>query len=225
MQLLGGNNMLVFAFKKCLLCNFLLVLIFLFMTDSMAFAKKNEASIILPISTAEFPPFKFTEHSSGKIIGFDTEIMTEVFKSMGITPQIHMLPFKRADLETRIGNYAAYYTFTKNDERLKDYYYSNPISAVQDFIFFKKSRNISWDKYEDLMNYRLGYSQKYNYDNKFIETIKKKYPILHEKNEKLLLTLLANDRVDMIICEVSVCSYLIKKNPEKFHLHRKNKIQ
>jgi len=186
------------------------------MNQTAALAKNDTPTTILPISTAEFPPFKFKDPSSGKIIGFDTEIITEVFNSMGITPKIFMVPFKRADEKTREGQYAAYYTFTKNADREKYYYFSDPISAVQDFIFFKKSKKISWDKYEDLINYSLGYSSKYNYDKKFLSTVKEKYPILHENNEKHLLSLLVNNRFDMIICEVSVCSYLIKENPVEF---------
>ncbi len=186
------------------------------MCSSLAFAERTKPSINLPISTAEFPPFKFTDQKTGKIVGFDTDIITKVFYSIGIAPQISVLPFHRADIATRKGKYAAYYTFTKNADREKDYFFSDPISSVQDFIFFLKSSNISWEKYKDLLNYSLGYSAKYNYDKKFISGIKNKFPIMNDEPEKHLLSLLTRKRFDMIICEVSVCSYLIKQNPEKF---------
>ncbi len=170
----------------------------------------------LPIATAEFPPFKFVDSKTGQISGFDTEIITSVFKSMGTMPRITMLPFKRADRMTRQGKFAAYYTFTKNQDREKDYFLSDPISSVQDFIFFNKETNIKWKTYDDLADYRLGYSSKYNYDASFLNTIKRKSPITHDKNEEFLMTLLTHKRLDMIICEASVCSYLKKNNPEKF---------
>ena len=194
----------------------LVTAIILILNSSFLFASYHKVPTILPISTASFPPFKFKDQATGKIIGFDTEIITAVFKSMNITPKIQMLPFIRADKKTRVGEYAAYYTFTKNLDREKDYYFSDPISSVQDLIFFKKSTKISWSTYGDLSQYSLGYSEKYNYDQKFLDAIKNKFPVLRENNEEHLLTLLVNDRFDMIICEASVCSYLIKKNPQQF---------
>jgi len=201
---------------KCFVNICLLTAIFIFFNSSVLFANKHKSLKTIPISTASFPPFKFRDQGTGKIIGFDTEIITEVFKSMNITPKITMLPFIRADRKTRAGEYAAYYTFTKNIDREKDYHFSDPISSVQDLLFFKKSTNISWNSYSDLSQYKLGYSKKYNYDKKFLDAIKYKFPVLSENNEKHLLNLLINNRFDMIICEVSVCSYLIKKNPIKF---------
>ncbi len=194
----------------------LLTVLIFFFNSSVLFANEHKSPNVIPISTASFPPFKFRDQDTGKIIGFDTEIITEVFKSMNITPKITMLPFIRADRKTRAGEYAAYYTFTKNVDREKYYHFSDPISSVQDLLFFKKSTNISWSRYSDLSQYKLGYSEKYNYDKKFLDAIKNKFPVLRENNEKHLLNLLVNNRVDMIICEASVCSYLIKKNPIKF---------
>jgi len=205
-----------FQIDKYFVNTYLITAIILIMNSSVLLASYHKASVILPISTASFPPFKFRDKDTGKIIGFDTEIITAVFKSMNITLKIRMLPFIRADKKTREGNYAAYYTFTKNVDREKDYYFSNPISSVQDLLFFKKSKNISWSNYSDLSEYKLGYSEKYNYDKKFLNAIKNKFPVLSENNEEHLLNLLVNNRFDMMICEASVCSYLIKKNPKKF---------
>ncbi len=202
--------------KKQILINVTIGLAIFIMNSSFVCAESYMQSNSIPISTAEFPPFKYADNETGEIVGFDTEIITEVFKSMGLTIEISMMPFTRADILTRKGEYAAYYTFTKNADREKDYYFSEPISSVQDFIFFNKSLNISWEKYEDLKDYRLGYSLKYNYDDKFLNAINKKMSVVYEKNEEYLLKLLKHDRFDMIICEASVCSYLIKKHPKQY---------
>lgn len=170
----------------------------------------------LPVATAEFPPFKFVDKGSQKITGSDTEIIAAVFKSIGIQPKISMLPFKRADKLTRDGKFAAYYTFTKNSKREKEYLFSDPISSVQDVLFKSKSLNLSWKKYADLANRSLGYSEQYNYDQDFLSAIKDKSPIASENPEEQLLTMLQGKRFDMIICEVSVCSYIILKNSKRF---------
>lgn len=173
----------------------------------------------LPITTAEFPPFKYTDPASGKVVGFDTEIITNVLNRIGIDPIITVLPFKRSEHLARMGKFAAYYTFTKNPEREKHYYYSEPISAVQDFIFFRKDSDITWETYGDLEDYNLGYSAKYNYDQEFLNSIKYKHPIapVQGNNEENLLSMLSSKRFDMIICEASVCAFLIKNNPVKFN--------
>ena len=202
--------------KNLYTLKFSVVLILIFGNYQFAFSENIRFPTEISISTAEFPPFKFEDPNSGRIEGFDTEIITAVFESMGISVHITMLPFKRADRLTRQGNYAAYYSFTKNSDREKDYYFSDPISSVQDFIFFNKESYIKWETYNDLAEYHLGYTSKYNYDKAFLDAVKKKTPVTHEKNEEFLLMLLSNKRFDMIICEASVCSFLIKNNPEKY---------
>lgn len=169
----------------------------------------------LPIVTGEFPPFSFKHPTTEKIIGFNTEIITEVFKSMGKTPNISFSVFKRAYISTKEGEYAAYFALTKNPQREKDFYFSDPISSVQDVIFKLKSEPITWETYKDLAHYTLGYSDKYNYDQIFLATIQKKDSMSGDNPEYRLLKKLALRRIDIVICEISVCSYIIHHNLEE----------
>lgn len=196
---------------------FLQVACLLFFFVLYPLARANEATPkALPIATASFPPFKYIDPATGDVTGFDTEIIRAVFNEMGITPQITMMPFQRADILTRRGDYAAYYTFTRNPDREKDYFFSAPISSVQDVIFKKNTLQITWENYDDLADYLLGYSKRYNYDPYFLKAIKNKLPVIDNENERQLLNLLANNRVQIVICEKSVCSHLIDRYPKSF---------
>ncbi|ARU54505.1 PAAT family ABC transporter substrate-binding protein [Oleiphilus messinensis] len=178
--------------------------------------RADESIRHLPIATASFPPFKFQNPESGEIVGFDTEVVRRVFQSMGIEAEVSIMPFQRADILTRRGKYAAYYSFTKNPDREQHYYFSAPISSVQDVIFKKKTLPLQWLHYADLANYRLGFSQRYNYDPDFLSVMEDKVPVVDDENEKQLLYLLTKERVDIAICEKSVCGFLINQNPVQF---------
>ena len=186
----------------------------LLLVTLLAYFASPSSSKVLPIATAEFPPFKYIDSATGKVIGSDTEIIRRVFQTMNIEVEIRNMPFKRADHDTRKGKYAAYYTFTKNQERETAYYFSDPISAVQDVLFKRKTSKIAWEKYEDLADYKLGYSSKYNYDKKFMASVKNKQATASSKAEEQLLKKLAKGRVDMVICEVTVCSWILDQSPE-----------
>ncbi|GAH33930.1 unnamed protein product, partial [marine sediment metagenome] len=113
-------------------------------------------------------------------------------------------------------------TFTKNTKRKEFYLFSDPISTVKDVFYKIKHRNITWDTFDNLKNYSVGYSQGYNYDPVFLEAIKMKKFIAKAfvplgTAELTHLKRLILGRTDLIICEVSLCQYLIKTNTPEFH--------
>lgn len=174
----------------------------------------------LLIGVAEFPPFKYTA-PNGKIVGSDTEIVEQVFKRMGYTPVIQMQSWKRVQFGAEKGDYAAIYTFTRTPEREKIYFFSDPINTVKDVLYKKKVSKLSWDTLDDLKSFRVGASGGYGYAPIF------KYAVEQNKfasfNEELKsppelwgLRALMAGRIDVFICEVSVCQYLISTNSPEF---------
>ncbi len=201
--------------------------------------EENEVEHAKPsitIVTADFPPFKFLEGE--EIIGLDTEIILAVFDRMVYEVTVEMLPFKRADLETRNGKYAAYYTFTYNDDRGKDYLFTDPISAVQNVFFYdtylliKKIRD--WETLDFLEGLRVGVSANYNYEPEFMELWRPADQPLWKPDEegfvrifdaeevfgmspeKQHLLNLADGIIDTFISEISVGNYFREQDLEKF---------
>ncbi len=213
------------------------------MTEPEGGLGENEVAHAKPsitIVTADFPPFKFLEGE--EIIGLDTEIILAVFDRMGYEVTVEMLPFKRADLETRNGRYAAYYTFTYNDDRGKDYLFTNPISAVQNVFFYDKSRLNDpkvqkvrdWKTLDFLEGLEVGVSTNYNYEPEFMKLwrpagqpqwkpneegfvrIFNAQEITDMSPEKQHLLKLAHGRIHTFISEISVGNYFREQDLEKF---------
>ncbi len=174
------------------------------------------ADKVLPIGVAEFPPFKYLSED-GKIIGADTEIVEQVILRMGYTPDIQMQPWKRVQQSGEIGQFAAIYSFTKTPEREQFYYFSDPINTVKDVFFKLKKNNTDWNNLEDLRHVRIAVSAGYSYAEVFKDAIKQKkleavYETTNTTPEIVNLRNLVRERIDLTICEVSVCSYLIKSH-------------
>jgi polar amino acid transport system substrate-binding protein len=194
----------------------------------------------ITIVTADFPPFKFKVGE--KIVGLDTEIILAVFDRMGYDVSVEMKPFLRADLETRKGNYAAYYTFTYNDDRGKDYLYTSPISAVQNVFFYDKSRLNDpmvqkvrdWKTLDFLKGLKVGLSANYNYEVDFMKLwrpagkpewnpnepgfvrIFKAQEIVGTSPEKQHLMKLVRGRIHTFISEISVGNYYREQDLKRF---------
>lgn len=175
----------------------------------------------ISIAGSEFPPFKYTEN--GKVIGTDTEIIAEVMARMGHTADFKIMPWKRAEVSTAKGDFHAVYSFTKNPDRLKKFYFSDPLSTVTDVFFKLKGNDISWDSYSDLSSYRIGAASGYNYDKSFLKALRlnifQSVMVSGEAPEFQLMKMLkAGRRIDLFICEVSVCNAFIKQSSPRYDM-------
>lgn len=172
----------------------------------------------LPLVFSEFPPFNYQEE--GDVKGISAEIIATVVRRMGFTPKITRRPFKRALDMTLKGHAAGYFTFTKNPQRLKNYFFSAPITTISDVFFKRKERKIDWNELADLSTLRVGATDGYNYASAFKNAMKngtlKVDSITSRTPEIQHLKKLAKGRIDLAICEVSLCSYLIARNPDQF---------
>ena len=174
----------------------------------------------IAIGVAEFPPFKYLS-ASQKVIGSDTEVVEQVFQRMGYQPQIQMAPWARVQKLAEAGQFAAIYTFTRNADREKNYYFSDPISTVKDVFYYNtKMGKRQWRSLDDLKGLRVGASAGYSYHPIFRYAVENHtFSVVEEvfqsPPELLNLRKLAMERIDLFICEVSVCQYYIKANAKE----------
>ncbi len=193
---------------------FLMFLLFITFYTSLVVAEKE-----LPLGMEDFPPFEFEK--DGKIVGVDTEIIEMVLKRLGYAPKIEMMPWKRVQIYAKRGILAGIYSLTKTKEREKFYYFSDPINSVRDVFFKLKKNKIAWNTLDDLKNYKLGASSGYGYPEVFMKALKsKKFKsvdmLIGQSVEQRHLKRLLLGRIDICICEISVCQYLIKQNSPGF---------
>jgi polar amino acid transport system substrate-binding protein len=195
---------------------FLPILLFIISTTSTAFGQDMRP---LPLATVEFPPFHFK--SNGEVTGFLTEIVTTTLQRMGYDAKINIYPSKRGKHLAESGQIAGIFAFTKSPDREKKYHFTLPLTHIRDVFFKRKSSNISWEKLEDLQPYLIGATATYNYAPVFLQAIKNDLVnsemVVSPTPEIIHLRKLVGKRIDLAICEITLCSFIIKQNSKDFN--------
>ncbi len=194
--------------------------ILLLLVLALGSARLQAAQPVLPVGVAEFPPYKYSM-PNGRVIGSDTEIVQQVFERMGYRVDIQMQPWKRVLAAGESGRFAVIYSLTKSAERERHFYFSDPINTVQDVFFKTKSLSFDWKSYEDLTAMRIAVSSGYQYAPEFAEAIRQKkitqiFETSNRNPETVNLRNLTRGLVDLAICEINVCRYLIYNHPAEF---------
>jgi polar amino acid transport system substrate-binding protein len=186
--------------KSTLFVFFLVFSLFLFNNKSFAQNKK-----IVLASETSWPPHYGKDLPNG---GYTTEISREALKRVGYELEIEWLPWKRALIEAAIGKYdgvgASYY----NEERAKDFAFTDAIGKTEIVFFMLKGKNIRYSKLEDLKPYTIGVGRGYAYPDKFTSAtyLKTEEAITIEHNIRKLL----RHRIDLIIDSREVIPYLLQ---------------
>nr|WP_268967670.1 transporter substrate-binding domain-containing protein [Zooshikella ganghwensis] len=165
---------------------------------------------------ATFPPMNYLD-DQGEIRGISYELVTQTVKAIGYTPEVTILPWKRAYKEAAEGHFAILFSFTKNEERIKQFLFTDFLIKIADVFFKRKELDITWNELTDLQNYVIGYTDGYNYAPVFLEAIHSGSFIAHkspalETPEKQHLKNLFHKRVDLIICEIHQCKFYLGQN-------------
>lgn len=172
---------------------------------------------VMDIVTSEYPPFEYSE--GGRVVGTDTDLVRQVVKAMGYEPRIELLPWIRAEAKARRGVADMVYSLTYSDARAAFYHFTDPINQAKDVFFAHRDSAIEWQTLNDLDDLRVGVSASYSYAPAFMEWIER-HPgsvtqVSHEQPELTSLRMLVHRRIDLFICEQSVCEYLIEKHAVK----------
>ncbi|MGL1904075.1 MAG: transporter substrate-binding domain-containing protein [Fibrobacterales bacterium] len=123
---------------------------------------------VITIAIDEYPPYT-SQTLTG--YGIDCQIVSEVFKKIGVTVEYEFLPSARALMLTKRGHKDATVPWAMRQERLKDYYYSAPIREADIEHFFYIDSNFVWNTaqqdYSLLNGKNIGAIIGYNYGEKF----------------------------------------------------------
>jgi len=171
----------------------------------------------LTLGMAVYPPYTFVNYN-GQPTGIDVDITTEILKRMGYEPVVTHGPWKRMQNEGAKGRLSIAFTMTVSKWRSKHFYISDPVSEYQEAFYKRKSDNISWEKMSDLKKYAVGVSGGYNYPEELKKAIDQKLfkvDLVHSDDPELMnLRKLAAGRIDLAVCGVRICSFIMKKFPK-----------
>lgn len=117
------------------------------------------------IATGEYPPWTSQNLKDG---GFVNDVIAQAFKREGIDTKFVYLPWKRAQLATKAGEYDATSFWFHSDARAKDFLESQPVMHSVTVFFHLKSKQIpNWSKLSDLKAYTIGATRGYTYTDEF----------------------------------------------------------
>jgi polar amino acid transport system substrate-binding protein len=128
----------------------------------------SSAETLNLVTGNNYPPF--TDENLPQR-GMATEIVALAFERVGYQTRITFRPWRRGYEETKKGLFAATFPYIKTDDRLKHFYYSQPINTVYTRIFVTKDSRIK--RLQDLKGQRicipLGYGVSKRFDDLFRE--------------------------------------------------------
>ena len=141
--------------------------------------------------------------------GFLPELVVEALKRKGYKASVNFMPWARAVRNVEIGRAdtlcGAYYT----EERAKFLAYSVPITEVQDVLFCKKDKKITYNQLTDLKPYAIGVVRGASYGEAFNKAafLKKQEVAKYELNIKKLI----KGRIDLFAGPGDIIKYTIRK--------------
>lgn len=114
------------------------------------FTKAVSAYTIRLVTGNDYPPF--TDETL-QARGMITEIVELAFREVGYQAVITFRPWKRGYEETKKGIFVGTFPYIKTEERLKDFYFSQPINTMYTRIFVTKDSLFT--KLDDLKGKRI----------------------------------------------------------------------
>lgn len=173
---------------------------------------------VLRVVTSEYPPYEYLEN--GEVKGSHTDTVREVLSAMGYLPDIRLLPWARAEATTRAGSSDLIYSLTYTHDRDGYYYFTDPLSQARDVFFSRKDSGLQWQELDDLAGLRIGLSAAYSYAPEFMDWLTRGNArvtqISQESPELTGLRMVTLGRIDLFICEESVCRYLIDQHLSEY---------
>lgn len=173
---------------------------------------------VIDVVTSEYPPYEYL--SDGEVVGEDTRMIRRVLSEMGYEANIRVLPWARAETLVRSGRADMLYSLTFSETRDRYYYFTDPINTAQDVFFKRKGRDLEWQELDDLTGLNFGLSAAYSYAPEFMDWLfdgnARITRITHEQPELTGLRMVGLGRVDLFICELSVCQYLLQREADNY---------
>ena len=150
----------------------LVVLITIGFVCSSLFVYSVSAEEIITVATLEYHPWT---GKNLKFNGFVNHVITEAFQRKGYSVKFTYLPWKRAVIETKNGQYSSLSYVYWSKDREKEFYLSDPISDEKIVFFHLKSNPIKdWQTLDDLKNYKFGATRGYTYTKEFWQALESK---------------------------------------------------
>lgn len=104
-------------------------------------AQAQPASVELV--TGEYPPFSSEDAPA---MGVLSEVVVAAFQDQGVSTQVRFMPWQRGYMETRNGLHTGTFPYVKNEERQRDFWFSQPLypDVVRIFVLADADPTLGW---------------------------------------------------------------------------------
>ena len=179
------------------------VLTFLIMglIASMALAEK------VTLANGDWAPYMA---KNLKQYGYMSHIVKEAFGAEGVEVSYVFLPWKRGFEDAKAGTYQGSLIWGFNEERAKDFLFSDPVAQLGTSLFHLKSKAFDWNKPEELKGLKIGGVVGYAYGVEDLET-KGVLKILRIGSAEANYRKLSSGRIDIVLEDTEVGHGLVSK--------------
>ena len=115
--------------------------------------EEKKANVIIVGTSADFPPFEYTD-ATGKIIGFDIELITKILENLNYTVEVKDIGFDSLIPSLQSGTIdviAAAMTITDDRKQVIDF--SDPYYQADQSVLVKKDSGVEINASHDLENF------------------------------------------------------------------------
>lgn len=154
-----------------------------------------------------WPPFLGNELRNG---GYAADLITTVFSEADIHVDVVTVPWPRALRGVSTRDYDGLLFAWFNDERAKKLEYSVSYHTSQIRLLKRKTTSLSYSTLSDLVPYTIAVGRGYAYDPEFDSST-----LLRKETVRTFLVgleMLVRDRVDLVVGDINVINYELKKN-------------
>lgn len=137
---------------------FLLLLLFFFISATLICQKT------IRLSNGEWPPYT---SKNLKHYGVFSHIVTEAFAIEGIKVIYDFYPWSRSYILAKHGDFEGSLTWAPTEERIKDFYFTDPVTYNKKVFFHLKTFPFEWESIDDLKKLYIGATAKYTYGDDF----------------------------------------------------------
>ncbi len=167
------------------------MVLLLFLTTATVQAKRT-----IEIASGEWAP-KFSQKLKHE--GVVSRIVRETFAIMGIDVKFVYQPWKRSMEMSKEGKWIGTPGWVKSEERVKHFYFSDPIGRDVTVLFHKKTKAFKWSSINDLKGLKVGGTTGYDYGKDFSKAEKQKlFSVERTSSDLINFKKLLAGRIDIL---------------------------
>lgn len=178
------------------------------MTSQKMVLSKNEAKKSYLIVASVYPPFAY-QTENGEFDGSDVEVIKKAAEKLNINVSFKLMNWSKAVEMVRSGYADGIFTFSKTNEREKYFYFPRASLSIDEIGIFANAKSTKKiDKISDLVGFKVGVINGYDYPEEFNKFTGCKK--IEAEDEFQLFEWLIKGKVDYAISSISAGEFFLE---------------